>query len=106
MNVAVATSIDLIGIKVLPSDIHVSFLPYAHSMEQCLTGALLSAGAKIGYFAGEILKLLDDVKVLQPTIFMAVPRLLNKIYAKITANVAEAGGAKAQLFNTAIQTKI
>ena len=37
---------------------------------------------------------------------MAVPRLLNKIHAKITANVAATGGVKQKLFNTAIETKI
>lgn len=53
-----------------------------------------------------MLKLLEDVQKLQPTVFLAVPRLLNKMYGKITANVAAAGGAKATLFRNAMTTKV
>lgn len=66
-------------------------------------------GAKVAYFSGDILSLMDDVKIVKPTIFLsniwcavlltkctvhfafslqiAVPRLLNKIYDKIQDNV-------------------
>jgi hypothetical protein len=32
---------------------------------------------------GDVLKLTEDMQVLKPTIFVAVPRLLNKIYQKV-----------------------
>ncbi|XP_036620252.1 long-chain-fatty-acid--CoA ligase 1-like isoform X2 [Trichosurus vulpecula] len=40
-------------------------------------------GAKIGFFQGDIRLLMDDLKMLQPTIFPAVPRLLNRIFDRI-----------------------
>lgn len=86
MNIAVAqTSSDSIGIN--ENDVHLSFLPYAHSMEQCLGLGCIQKGVKIMYYGGDILKLMDDVALAKPTVFVGVPRLLNKIYAKIWAGV-------------------
>ncbi|XP_013767833.1 long-chain-fatty-acid--CoA ligase 1-like isoform X2 [Pundamilia nyererei] len=46
-------------------------------------GVMLIHGARIGYFQGDIRRLSDDMKVLKPTVFPVVPRLLNRMYDKI-----------------------
>ncbi|XP_063493742.1 long-chain-fatty-acid--CoA ligase 1 isoform X1 [Symphalangus syndactylus] len=72
--------------KALPlnaSDTHISFLPLAHMYEQLLECVMLCHGAKIGFFQGDIRLLMDDLKVLQPTIFPVVPRLLNRMFDRI-----------------------
>ncbi|KAL4843193.1 hypothetical protein H8958_006462 [Nasalis larvatus] len=72
--------------KVLPlnaSDTHISFLPLAHMFEQLLKCVMLCHGAKIGFFQGDIRLLMDDLKVLQPTVFPVVPRLLNRMFDRI-----------------------
>ena len=46
----------------------------------------LLMGLKIGIFRGDILLLLDDIQTLKPTHFPAVPRVLNKIYKKVSWN--------------------
>ena len=40
-------------------------------------------GGKIGFYQGDIKKLTDDMKEIKPTIFCTVPRLLNRVYAKV-----------------------
>ncbi|GAA6096856.1 long-chain-fatty-acid--CoA ligase 6 isoform X1 [Tachysurus ichikawai] len=40
-------------------------------------------GGRIGFFQGDIRLLSDDMKVLRPTVFPVVPRLLNRMYDKI-----------------------
>jgi long-chain acyl-CoA synthetase len=45
---------------------------------------LVGLGGKIGFYQGDIKKLTDDMKELKPTIFCTVPRLLNRIYAKVS----------------------
>lgn len=44
---------------------------------------VIGLGGKIGFYQGDIKKLTDDMKELKPTIFCTVPRLLNRIYAKV-----------------------
>ncbi|XP_054538656.1 long-chain-fatty-acid--CoA ligase 1 isoform X4 [Pan troglodytes] len=72
--------------KALPlsaSDTHISYLPLAHMYEQLLKCVMLCHGAKIGFFQGDIRLLMDDLKVLQPTVFPVVPRLLNRMFDRI-----------------------
>ncbi|XP_067885499.1 long-chain-fatty-acid--CoA ligase 1-like [Heterodontus francisci] len=66
-----------------PSDVHISFLPLAHMFERLVETVVLSHGAQIGFFQGDIRLLMDDIKVLQPTIFPVVPRLLNRMFDKV-----------------------
>ncbi|XP_072904234.1 long-chain-fatty-acid--CoA ligase 1-like isoform X6 [Hemitrygon akajei] len=66
-----------------PSDIHISFLPLAHMFERLVQVVVLCHGARIGFFQGDIRLLMDDIKVLKPTIFPVVPRLLNRMYDRI-----------------------
>lgn len=87
-------------------DVTISFLPLAHMFERVvqvrsildhpskfslgvltlfciLQTVMFGAGAKVGFFQGDIRLLPDDMKTLQPTLFPVVPRLLNRIYDKV-----------------------
>ncbi|KAG0368592.1 Long chain acyl-CoA synthetase 7 peroxisomal [Gamsiella multidivaricata] len=87
------------------NDTHISYLPLAHVFERLCQGVMISRAARIGYYQGDTLKLLDDVAVLQPTIFVSVPRLFNRIYDKVMAGVKAKGGLAAFLFNRAYSAK-
>ncbi|XP_046776291.1 long-chain-fatty-acid--CoA ligase 5 isoform X1 [Gallus gallus] len=65
------------------SDVSISYLPLAHMFERVVQTVMYSCGAKVGFFQGDIKLLTDDMKILKPTIFPVVPRLLNRIYDKI-----------------------
>lgn len=41
-------------------------------------------GGKIGFFQGDIKLFLDDLKELGPTIFCTVPRIVNRMYSKVS----------------------
>ena len=45
---------------------------------------LLLNGGHIGFFRGDPKLLIEDVKALQPTLFVGVPRLFTKIYDKVS----------------------
>ncbi|KAG0273937.1 hypothetical protein BGZ95_010262 [Linnemannia exigua] len=87
------------------ADTHISYLPLAHVFERLCQAVMISGAARIGYYQGDTLKLLDDVAILQPTIFVSVPRLFNRIYDKVLAGVKAKGGLAAYLFNRAYTAK-
>lgn len=87
------------------ADTHISYLPLAHVFERLCQAVMISGSARIGYYQGDTLKLLDDVAILQPTIFVSVPRLFNRIYDKVLAGVKAKGGLAAYLFNRAYAAK-
>ncbi|XP_027138203.1 long-chain-fatty-acid--CoA ligase 1a isoform X2 [Larimichthys crocea] len=64
-------------------DVLISFLPLAHMFERVVECVVLTHGARIGYFQGDIRLLMDDLKTLRPTIFPVVPRLLNRMFDKV-----------------------
>lgn len=70
-------------------------------MEMCVT----LAGGRIGYSTGSPLRIIEDMQVLKPNFFPAVPRLLNKIYQAIAANL-EAPGLKGALFRRGVAAKM
>ena len=94
------------GINLDEDDCMISYLPLAHSFEKCLFTACLLSGMKIGYYNGDPLKLLDDLKALGPTAFPSVPRLFNRIYDKIQAGVKEKSSIQQSLVNRAVNTKL
>eukprot|EP00592_Proboscia_alata_P007397 CAMPEP_0194357300 /NCGR_PEP_ID=MMETSP0174-20130528/4799_1 /TAXON_ID=216777 /ORGANISM="Proboscia alata, Strain PI-D3" /LENGTH=633 /DNA_ID=CAMNT_0039127253 /DNA_START=221 /DNA_END=2122 /DNA_ORIENTATION=- len=86
-------------------DRHLSYLPLPHIFERIVMVGLLVNGASIGFFRGDAKLLVEDLVALRPTIMPAAPRVLNKIYDKIMAGIAQAGGLKQKLFNQALATK-
>lgn len=61
-------------------DTFFSFLPLAHIFDQVVELMFIGLGAHIGYWRGDVKKLVDDVGVCKPTLFAGVPRIYDKIY--------------------------
>jgi long-chain acyl-CoA synthetase len=59
----------------------------------------------IGYSTGSPLRLIEDLQVLKPNYFASVPRVLNRIYQAIAANL-QAPGLKGALFRRGVAAKL
>ena len=77
-------------------------LPMAHVFERLVTYVYLASGIKI-HFAEDIKKVGENLREIHPTIITMVPRMLEKIYAKMQANVESASGFKKILGKAALQ---
>ena len=92
------------GCEVIPftaDAVALSFLPLSHVFERMLDYSYMHKTATIAY-AESIDRLAANFLEVNPTCFAAVPRVYEKVYAKITAK-AEAGGAlKKRLFDWAV----
>jgi len=90
-NAIAATSSAMIYMKPTgESDVICSFLPLAHIYQRVCEHVALWSGAAIGYFHGNMNELIQDLKLLRPTTFGAVPRLYNRIGTSIKAATLEA----------------
>ncbi|XP_054656807.1 long-chain-fatty-acid--CoA ligase 5 [Dunckerocampus dactyliophorus] len=85
-------------------DISISFLPLAHMFERVVQTVMYGAGARVGFFQGDIRLLPDDMKTLQPTIFPVVPRLLNRVYDRVQSSAKSP--FKKWLLNFAVERKL
>lgn len=76
------------------------FLPLAHVFARtCCYGAIKTANRTT--FARSMDTLIDDFTLASPHWFISVPRVFEKIYAKILAGVESKGGVTKKLFNWA-----
>ncbi len=78
-------------------DTGLSYLPLSHIAEQIFTiHSPISVGSTV-YFAESLVRLPDNLKTVQPTVFFGVPRVWEKFYSGITTKLAAAEGTKARL---------
>ncbi len=88
----------------LPVDQHaaaISFLPLSHSFERMIMYLYLRTGVSIN-FKEDLENIGDAIREIKPTVFTAVPRLLEKIFDKIMLKGAELTGFKHKLFHWAV----
>lgn len=100
---AAATSIATI--KESAEDIICSYLPLAHIYQRMTEHGAFWSGVQLGYFHGNILELVEDFKLLRPTILNSVPRLYNRFSGVIQAQTIEAAGFKGKLSRYIVSTK-
>ncbi|GES65625.1 acetyl-CoA synthetase-like protein [Aspergillus terreus] len=86
-------------------DTFASYLPLAHIYARLSEHLAFYAGARIGYFHGNILELVDDLKLLKPTGFISVPRLYSRFGNAIRASTIEAPGFKGALSRHVVAAK-
>jgi long-chain acyl-CoA synthetase len=81
-NMASNVTCSLLGFDVGPGDLSVSFLPLSHVTARHLDFAMLHLGAVLAYVPvpDQLTQALTEVR---PTIFVAVPRVYEKIFAQV-----------------------
>jgi long-chain acyl-CoA synthetase len=84
-------------------DVPLSVLPLSHVFERSAMYLYIYNGMSVHY-AESIEKVPENLKEVRPTIFVGVPRIFEKVYARAKLQAAQAGGAKERIFEWAIDT--
>ncbi len=89
------TALDTLGTST--QDLVVSYLPLSHIAEQIMSlhGPMVSGACTA--FAESLDKLADNLKEIRPTMFLGVPRVWEKIQAKIVAAGSKNTGLKKKI---------
>jgi long-chain acyl-CoA synthetase len=82
-------------------DVPLSVLPLSHIFERSAMYLYIYHGMSVHY-AESVDKVPDNLAEVRPTIFVGVPRIFEKVYAKAKLRSAEAGGFKEKVFDWAI----
>ncbi len=93
------------AMKVMPirsDDVALSFLPLSHSLER-MAGhfTMVYAGVTIAY-AESLDKLPQNLREVKPTVLISVPRIYEKVSARIRENVEKSGPVKKAIFDWAL----
>lgn len=95
-----AEAIDELGI-LGPDDVHYLWLPLAHSFGKVLEVAQLRIGFPTA-IDGRVDKIVENLAVVRPTFVAAVPRIFEKVHARVVSTAEEGGAVKAAIFRWAL----
>jgi len=98
-NVRTMTSLVEFNVK----DTVLSFLPLSHVLERLTTFSFLAKGCSIAY-AESIETVAENLLEVRPQIMVSVPRLFDKIYAKVMDTVLAGSSLKKAIFFWALKT--
>ncbi|MEK6288550.1 MAG: long-chain fatty acid--CoA ligase [Acidobacteriota bacterium] len=84
-------------LRIEPGGVMLSFLPLSHIFERMVLYLCLHRGVQINYATG-IETVAADIQDVRPTLMSTVPRLLEKIYARMQKNAADGGRLKKKIF--------
>ncbi|KAJ4459796.1 putative Long chain acyl-CoA synthetase 7 [Paratrimastix pyriformis] len=88
------------------SEIYYAYLPLAHIFERIAELVIFNFGGRIGYFSGDTKELIADLNFLKPSLFVGVPRVLNKMCEGFKEGIAKMGWVPRFLFNKAYAAKL
>jgi long-chain acyl-CoA synthetase len=91
-----------LGLKVAAEDLFLSFLPMSHTFERSLGYYLtMMVGCKVA-FARSVQVLADDLLTIKPTLLISVPRIYERVYAKIENTLMNGSALKRGLFRLTV----
>ncbi|HVO17987.1 MAG TPA: long-chain fatty acid--CoA ligase [Anaeromyxobacter sp.] len=100
--VSQSRAVEISGILDHPGAFQFFWLPLAHSFGKMVGTAQLRLGFPTAV-DGRIDRIVENLARLRPTFVCAVPRIFEKVHAKILSGVREGGPVKAALFRWALE---
>ena len=101
---ALVSNIDMgpAALPLTPEDRTVAFLPSAHIAQRVVVELLPIRMGMPVTFAESLIKLPQEIKAVRPTIFLAPPRLWERVYATICTELQKKPAAIRKLFYTGL----
>jgi long-chain acyl-CoA synthetase len=89
-------------LKLTPSDSTIAFLPSAHIAQRVVIELVpIRMGVPV-WFSESLAKLPHEMKTIRPTFLLAPPRVWERIFASITAEVKKRGALTRKMFHGAV----
>jgi long-chain acyl-CoA synthetase len=83
-------------------DVPLSVLPLSHVFERSAMYLYIFNGMSV-YYAESVDKVADNLREVRPTIFVGVPRIFEKVYARAKLRAAQKSALKEKIFDWAIE---
>ncbi|MDE2605349.1 MAG: long-chain fatty acid--CoA ligase [Burkholderiales bacterium] len=88
-------------VAVYREDLLLSFLPLSHALERTVGYYLPVATGSAVAFARSVQDLAEDLTTIRPTVLVSVPRVYERVYARIQQQLETQGAPARQLFEAA-----
>jgi long-chain acyl-CoA synthetase len=88
-------------LEIEPGNLMLSYLPLSHIFERTVLYLCLYFGVQINY-AGGLDTIASDLLEVRPTLMSTVPRLLERVYARMQRRACEAGPIRQKIFRWSV----
>jgi long-chain acyl-CoA synthetase len=88
-------------LKIEPDNWMLSFLPLSHVFERTVLYLCFHFGVQV-YYAGGIETVISDLATVRPTLMSAVPRMLERVYARVQKKAASGSASQRRIFDWAM----
>jgi long-chain acyl-CoA synthetase len=86
-----------------PEDVFLSFLPLSHAFERTVGYYIpMMAGSRVAY-SRSVKELPEDLAMIRPTVLVSVPRIYERVYAKVWEKLEQEGALARFLLRKAVQ---
>ncbi|MCB1876620.1 MAG: long-chain fatty acid--CoA ligase [Chromatiales bacterium] len=86
-----------------PCDRFLSFLPLSHTLERTAGYYLPAMAGSSVAFSRSVMQLADDLKTVRPTVMVAVPRIFERVYGRIQAQMDKRSSWQKHLFDFTVR---
>ncbi|PVU90420.1 hypothetical protein BB561_004884 [Smittium simulii] len=83
-----------------------SYLPLPHAYGRTMENYVTACKGTIGYFSGDITRIIEDCQALNPTYFPGVPRLLSRFYDILSSKTINSSGMFGIVSRMALKEKV
>ena len=102
-NILFNASAGVDRINVFREDVFLSFLPLSHMFERTVGYYIpMMCGSTVAY-ARSVQDLADDLVTIRPTILVSVPRIYERVYGKISAQLEHKSDLARSMFHKAVE---
>ncbi len=103
-HAALVANVDMgpIALPLLPSDSTISFLPSAHIAQRVVIELLPIRMGVTVWFSESLAKLPNEMKMIRPTFLLAPPRVWERIFASVNAEIKKKSAFAKRLFHGAV----
>ncbi|KAJ1863316.1 medium-chain fatty acid-CoA ligase faa2 [Coemansia sp. RSA 2703] len=85
---------------------YLSYMSLMHIFDRYMVYTFMYGMVRIGFYSGDINKILDDMQVLHPTVVTVLPMVLNRMYDRFAKVTIGAKGIRGKLSRLGFNTKI
>ncbi len=103
-NIMYSLSSSMSSVPTYPTDEQICFLPLCHILERTFSGFAPIASRATLNFAESPETVFDNLQEVSPHTFVAVPRLWEKIYSRVSILVGDSTPVQKWAFNMALKT--
>lgn len=94
------------GVQINSDDVMYAFLPVSNVAQMVCQEAVMQKGGAIAFWKGNVVDIMDELRTVKPTVFVAVPRVYERLYEGIMLSLRDTHWLFRYIFSYSLYYKL